>query len=422
MTISSRITVAFALAFIPLTVALAAPGNVTGITGAMENGKATVRWQKPAGETPVSYRIFYSRESILQNNGLYDDFEAVPGTQLEYIFQALPYPTQQLYVSVLAVDAAGEESPLFVEEVRITTSGSPAPTPGSSAAASSAQASSAAAPAPGIARMLSAKATSATGVVITFSENVVVDPANAASAFVIKDASGSLLPITRLVVLGKVVTLHTAPQVRSRVYRLEVGNSVSGRSAQGGILSVEKNSMLLMGHQTGIMASPSNQGASSSASMGPSLPTGADVQSLQLRAQAQGQTYVVEATWVNPAPNVREYRVSQTRDDGRTYGEPQIVAGTANGVRIAGIPGGSFGLLVQAIYNDGTMSHGILQLMDLPVKGGLQGTVVPGVNGTGKGGPLTSSGIAVTVPMLLSGAGVGFQIWRRKRQLGSVDA
>jgi hypothetical protein len=422
MKLSSRITVAFALAFIPLTVALAAPGNVTGISATMENGKVTVRWQKPAGAEPVSYRIFYSRESILQNNGLYDDFEAVPGSQTQYVFPALPYPTNQLYVSVLAVDAAGEESPLFAEEARVSLDGSPAPA--QSSRSSTAAASSAPAPiAPGVIRMLSARAVSATGVVITFSDSVVVNQAAAASAFTIRDASGSTLRIARLVIQGAEVTLHTVPQVRSRVYRLEAGAAVSGRNAQGGALQLEQSSVLFMGHQTGLAASLPVQGASSASSrgtMGPWLPTGAeDVRNLQLRAQAQGTMYVVEASWTAPSAAVREYRVSQTRDGGRTYSQSQTVAGTANGVKIAGIPAGSFGLLVQAVYPDGTVSRGTLQSLALPAKGGTQGSVVPPANGTGS---LPSSGIAVAFPLLLSGAGVGLQMWRRRRFTDSVEA
>lgn len=423
MKLSSRITAAFALALIPLTVALAAPGNVTGVSGALENGKVTVRWQKPAGAEPISYRIFYSRESILQNNGLYDDFEAVPGSQTQYVFPALPYPTSQLYVSVLAVDAAGEESPLFVEEARISMDGSPAPAQ-SSRSSAAATASSAPAPiAPGVIRMLSARAVSATGVVITFSDSVVVNQAAAASAFIIRDASGSTLRVARLVIQGTEVTLHTVPQVRNRVYRLEAGAAVSGRNAQGGTLQLEQGSVLFMGHQTGLATSLPVQGASSASSrgtMGPWLPAGAeDVRNLQLRAQAQGTMYTVEASWTAPSAAVREYRVSQTRDGGRTYSQSQTVAGTANGVKIAGIPAGSFGLLVQAVYPDGTVSRGTLQSLALPAKGGTQGSVVPPTNGTGS---LPSSGIAVAFPLLLSGAGVGLQIWRRKRFTDSVEA
>src|SRR6185436_240159 len=111
MTLSSRITVAFALALLPFAVALAAPGNVTGVKGELVNGKVHVTWTKPAGDEPVAYRLYYSRASILQQNGLYDDFEVIPAGTLDYTFASLPYEADSLYVSVLAVNAAGEESP-----------------------------------------------------------------------------------------------------------------------------------------------------------------------------------------------------------------------------------------------------------------------------------------------------------------------
>jgi hypothetical protein len=437
MKLSSRITVAFALAFIPLGIALAAPGNVTGIKGEAVNGKAHVSWQKPAGEEPVNYRIFYSRQSILQQNGLYDDFETVPAASLDYTFDALPYAADVLYVSVLAVSAKGEESPLFLEEARIqlTAAQTNIPSPGSSAMAqptpSSASFVSSAAPASGVIRMLSAKAISATGVLVTFSDTVSISPADAAQAFLIKDASGALLRVTRLVILGKEVTIHTVKQERSRVYRLEATDAIGGLGAQGTALKIDpqQSDVLFTGHETGLPYGSTvssfgfaSRASSSRASVaGPSFPQAVeDIRNLVLRGQDEGDSYRIEASWQAPnASGIREYKVSQSRDGGRTYGKSQTVPASANGLNIDEIPGGSFALQVQTVYTDGRLSRGVSQSITLPLKGipgkgkGTVGSIIEKPAQTG--GQLPSSGIALGLPVVLSGMGVGFQMWRRKR-------
>jgi hypothetical protein len=433
MKLSSRITVAFALAFIPLGIALAAPGNVTGIKGEFVNGKVHVSWQKPAGEEPTAYRIFYSRQSILQQNGLYDDFELAPATALDYTFDSLPYATDTLYVSVLAVNAKGEESPLFLEEARIVTGSSAVsqpssiPNPASSSTASVQQASSAMQlPTGGALRILSAKAISATGVLVTFSSTVQIDPAKAAQAFTLKDASGTTLRITRLVILGNEVTLNTVTQQRSRVYRLTASEDVKGKDAQGAamMMDAQQGDVLFTGHETGSISGPTMassmpsmaSSSRSSVAMGPSVPMGQEeVRSLTLRGQAQGATYQIDATWQPPlSGGVKEYRVSQTLDGGRTYGKAQTIPGSSNGAKIGSVPGGTFGLLVQIVFTNGATSRGAMQSITLPLKGTGNGTL-GSITQKPTGSHLPNSGVALSVPMLLSGAGVGMQMWRRKR-------
>jgi hypothetical protein len=427
MTLSSRFTIACVLALTPFAMAFAAPANVTGIQGSVRDGKAHVTWQQPAGTQPASYRLFYSRLSILQQNGLYDDFETVPGDTTEYTFASLPYVTDKLFVSVLAVDANGEESPLFMEEARIDLNGAAAvsstPTAQASSAAQSTQMVS------GTQQMLSAQADSATGVLITFSLDVQMDTRLAVDAFNIKDASGSVLRITKLVIQGKDVLLHTVPQQKGKVYRLHVSNIVKGTNAQGAVaeLAADQNDILFMGHETG-----STTGASSSAkaavssvassagqSSVASMPTEVgDVRSLNVRGQRQGNAYGIDVSWLPPSTqNIREYRISQTRDGGKTFDTPRTVPATTLGLKINGVPAGDYGILVQAVATDGTVSRGVMGTLRLPaITGGsnLGGSVIGDGKGKGKGKGLSDTGIATTLPILLSGAAAGWQLTRRK--------
>jgi hypothetical protein len=442
MKYSSRITVACALALIPFAVAVAAPGNVTGIEGELKDGKVHVSWIKPAGDEPVSYRVYYSRASILQENGLYDDFETVPATATEYTFPMLPYTTEALYVSVLAVNADGEESPLFLEETRIPIGNAPAQT-------ASSQASSAASPAPvqqpsgaGVIRLLSAKAVSATGVTLAFTNDVQIDLSKAASAFTVKDASGATLRVTRLVILGKEVTLHTVRQERGRVYRLEANPAiVKGKDAQGAAIALDpqQGTILFSGHPSGApFGSTTNSVIPPAQPMGPSLPSSAheDVRGLTLRGQATGGTYEVNATWQAPAASdIREYRVAQSRDHGKTFAQAYSLPASTNAVKIKNVTPGAFGLSVQVVYLDNQASRGVFSEITLgkasvtqpplPATNGQLGSIVDPADGKGKGTSLPSSGIALAIPAMLSGMGVGFQIWKRKNRAaeeGTMEA
>lgn len=426
MTLSSRFTIACVLALTPFAMAFAAPANVTGIQGSVRDGKAHVQWQQPAGEQPAMYRLFYSRLSILQQNGLYDDFETVPGDATEYTFESLPYVTDKLFVSVLAVDANGEESPLFVEEARIDLN-----TAGTASSAPAVQASSAAQSTQTVAgaqQMLSAAAQSATGVLVSFSLDVQMDTRLAADAFSIKDASGSVLRITKLVIQGKDVLLHTVPQQKGKVYRLHVSNIVKGKTAQGQATELDKdqNDILFMGHETGLTmgVSSSAQTVVSSAissvaqsSVASAMPSEiGDVRSLNVRGQRQGNAYSIDVTWLPPSTqNIREYRIAQTRDGGKTFDTPRTVPATTLGLKISGVPAGNYAVLVQAVGQDGTLSRGVMGTLRLPaISGGsnLGGNVIGGGKGKGKG--LSDTGIATTLPILLSGAAAGWQITRRK--------
>src|SRR3989344_4868941 len=118
MRLLARIAISISLLSWPLP-ALAAPSLVTGIQGTYENGQVRVRWEAPAEAGDIAaYRIYYSRASILQNGGEYEDFETVSGTRQEFILTDFP-KARALFLSVLAVDQNQEESPYFAEEAKV---------------------------------------------------------------------------------------------------------------------------------------------------------------------------------------------------------------------------------------------------------------------------------------------------------------
>lgn len=96
------------------------PANVTGLSARFEGGQVTVRWDEV--ENADTYRVYYGQKSILDNDGAYDDFMTTDGGDTELVLTDLP-PYQKIFIAVLAVNADGEESLSFVEEVQLDVVG-----------------------------------------------------------------------------------------------------------------------------------------------------------------------------------------------------------------------------------------------------------------------------------------------------------
>ncbi len=134
MNLRLRIAIALTGIALPIAALAAAPSAVSGLSGnAQPDGSIIIRWAALPDPTIVLYRLYYSAESILDSEGLYDDYEETEGPVSEFVFYNPPKQTS-LFVTVLAVNSSGEESEAFAEEVRVdipkkTTQPQPAPAP-----------------------------------------------------------------------------------------------------------------------------------------------------------------------------------------------------------------------------------------------------------------------------------------------------
>lgn len=396
MTLRMRLALGIVTLVLPATALAIPPDNVSGITAAASGNNVVVSWNKVTDQPISQYRVFYSHASILEQGGLYDDFENTDGSASSLTLQNVP-PVATLYVSVLAVNASGEESAAFVEEAKadLIPVGS-APTTSSQTASSVTNGQTL--------KLLSVQALSATGVLLTFSHVVDVPADNAADAFVIANGSGVTLRATRFVMKGTQVTIHTVPQERGVVYQVQVGSQVVGKGVDSKSVALEKNQvpMLFIGHKSG--------GAAGASAL-------SDVSNLRLRAQAQTHgTYTVQATWLPlPAGAATALLVYQTIDGGKTYSEPVQMPGTAGGVNIPNVTAGRFGLVVRSIGTDGTASKGVMQSIDLPGTKSptsvFQGsTIAPR---TPKTTGLPGSGPELTLALMLTGAVMGYRRMKR---------
>ena len=250
------------LLLLPVGVLAAAPSDVRGITAEAKSDGVHVKWLPVSGDI-ASYRIFYSHVSILDNNALYDEFVSTEKPVTEFVLQNLPQ-VSDLYITVLAVNSTGEESPLFEEEAHVTLS---AMKHDSSSSIGSAQSNSMSSSSARIAiespmlRAYLAKAVSSTGVLLTFSDPVVLTNQTARVAFTIKTGSGVVLSIYRIETNGTGVLLSTLPQVPNRAYRVHIDPSLRGSNGSAVLtMDPEQPDLLFMGTGGTMKMSSSSKG------------------------------------------------------------------------------------------------------------------------------------------------------------------
>ncbi len=220
----------------PLSALADAPPNVTQLSAHFENGQITVRWG--ALENIDTYRVYYGQKSILDSNGAYDDFVATSGKNSELILPDLP-PYPQVYVGVLAVNANGEESASFVEEVLIDATRDAMDW-------QAAQADAKGAPSPSrrereetTVGLLSAIPMSHTSVQLTFSAPVQVPADRAIEAFTVIDGQGNPLRLTRLTITGNTVTIITKTQSPVQNYTVQVSDLVTTDPLLGPVFPID---------------------------------------------------------------------------------------------------------------------------------------------------------------------------------------
>ena len=406
MTVLQRLSVSVLAALIPLSVIAQEVPNVTGIrASASADGKVAVQWNPVEGNIQ-KYRVFYSHASILEQGGVYDDYEDADGTATEHTLTNVP-PVPTLYVSVLAVGDNGVESPFFVEEATVDLG-----TPSGSQPTDSATSSVAPLPpSPTVAmdsstlQLLTAVSTSSTGVILAFTHPLSIPEQYKNTAFAIKSGSGVPLQVVRYRLDGPFAILDTGTQVPGRVYQITIHGSIAGKTPSGDLVPQEAGTapLLFTGLRTDLLVP--------------------DVQNLALSAKGRD----VEVAWTLPAATIRELQILQSTNGGRTYGTIARLEKTTKGVVIPGVSAGQLTVQVRVVGPDGAVSKGVQQTVSLngsiassskPTTGTASSASSkpkpkPTTPGT-KPGTLPSSGLGLATIVLLSGSATGVRFIRRK--------
>lgn len=409
---------------IPVATLAAPPSPVTGLSGVREaNGEVRIEWQPSQDSAVVRYRLYYSSESILESEGVYDDFEETEGTENTYVFTTPP-TTRALYVTVLAVNNMGEESDAFVEEVKVdlaksggtprletaSSSSSVAPwapvpqpqpeppvlmIPESSsleAQSSSAQASipTYAEPAKdGGVHLLLAEALSPIQVKLTFSDPVQIDAQSAPQAFAIQGPDGTPLRIVKLLLSEQIVVLDTEQQQKGLVYNVKLTEPIQG--INGEPLDATNRSAFFTGHDQGLDASTIMPQQPVVPVYDPMHP--ADVTGFSMRAAPEaGGTYTITATWQADISrgDIAHYVVKQSLDGGRVFGEPQMIPMDVAGVEFIGVQPGMFGISLQVMNVYGGTSAGVFDSVTLGNGAVLPPVIQGSVSSTAWQGPASA--------------------------------
>jgi len=359
---------------LPISSLAAAPGSVTGIdTEVLADRTIRITWSPVQEPDIAAYRIYMSRSSILENQGQYDDFESTEGPVTEYVLSDYDRTLPTIYLAVLAVNAAGEEGPFFVEEAKVvlppeessaSSLSSEVVPPPEAASSSSAESSEALPPEPpsppvpepaATLHLLAATAVSDTQVTLTFSDTPKLDPSTA-SSIIIRDPMGAALPIEQMTLDGPVLTLQTARQSADVVYEVRVSEPLMSETGLA-LDSIDRTSFFT-GHPTGI-APATGSGAAVTG------PDERDVVNFTLSSfPQQDGRFTVSARWefVGGAP--ASIVVRQSRDGGRTFGLPEMLPGPMEGVDVPDVSAQEYGLAVYTLDAQGVASRGVFQSID----------------------------------------------------------
>ena len=351
------------LSFVGNVMAEAAPSAVGGIAATANGSEITATWNSVTSDPIAYYRVYYSEISILENAGLFDDFETTEGNETTLTFTA-PLGVDTLYVTAIAVSENGLESELFLEEAHIEISSAPtAPTPTPAPVPTQA-------PAPTTTvipentsedvRLLKTEVVSPTEIITTFSAMVTVDQANAPKGLKIEGPSGDNLQIKSITINQKTITILTEPQTRGTVYNVQFSEPFEGKN--GSPLDASDRSALITGHSDGVEP-PVVAPVRAVDPMSP--PDITDVALVPHIQQNGAYTVTMEWTVDNTPGDLHGIVVYQTRD-GQTFGPPSLLPIDIGGVQLQDVTPGFFGLYIQTINVYGYVSPGVFQYASLP--------------------------------------------------------
>ena len=327
--------------------AQSAPPAVTGIEAVAQGNTVTVTWDAVTDDPIAYYRVYYSAKSILENDGLFDDFESTEANETSLTLSSPPN-TSNMYVSVIAVAESGLESEYFTEEAHAVLDGTSvpdvtAPTINQPTTNTSEL------------RLLKGEATSPTTIVVTFSTAVTVDPTRAPEGLSITTADGTALPIVKINILEETITITTQTQTRGTVYNVAFSEPFIG--TQGQPLDTTDRQVFVTGHSSGMQ--PTQAPAQNTQSL-------SDMQDVSMTSQMQSNGhFTVTAQWTpNTNPDLYGIIVYQTRD-GQTFGPPSLLPTNIRGVQLQNVTPGFFGLYIQAVTVSGQVSPGVFKYVNL---------------------------------------------------------
>ncbi|MDP7068923.1 MAG: hypothetical protein QF815_00205, partial [Candidatus Peribacteraceae bacterium] len=345
---------------------IASPPAVTGTEVSQVGDEASVTWDAVTSDPISYYRVYYSGESILDNDGVYDDFETTEADETSLKIMP-PSDIDTIFVAVIAVAESGLESEFFTDEASITIDRSdspveeddlpPLPEPIQYTTPPPAPVQTEEA---GPVRLMKGDVISPTEISIQFSSSLTVDSKSAPEGLQIEDANGEKLQITSITIDRNTVIIFTETQQRGAVYNVQFSEPFAGKNGEP--LDSNDRTVLVTGHANGNDAPPPPVVRA----VDPYAPP--DVTNITLVPEVQPNgAYSVKLEWeVDNSPgDLYGIVVYQTRD-GQTFGPPSLLPIDIGGLQMQDVTPGFIGLYIQTMNIYGSVSQGIFQYANLP--------------------------------------------------------
>ncbi len=407
-----RFAIGVAVVLMLTGTALAAPAAVSGIQALHQGDTIRIRWSPVEGAH--HYRVYWASQSILSNDGMIDDYEDTTGDETTLEMQAPPAGARPFY-SVMAVDADGTESEVFLEESQLTempavdapalaTEGEqiaeptpvaepePMPEPivepvappvaapteapvlAEPTASSSSEAASSLPTVPASVEIQNVTVPSNKQVKIRFSMPVRLESDAAMQTFKISDRSGKILRIFNALIVGAELTLSTEEHDTGALYRLNIaGEGLKG--ADGQSLDDSSRSTFFLGYGSDVAADVANPVANDAVA----IRTPQDISGLTATVLPDNAgKYTVQLNWRGQevSGGLGGFFVRQTFDGGVSLSESLPLPSDAAGVQIPGVSAGQFGAVVQTRNLHNFTSKGVFINVEVP-SGRVIGTVLP---------------------------------------------
>lgn len=396
----------FAALLVPAALHAQSPSAVTGITAtADENNRVTVTWNAPPEQNIAYYRVYFSSQSILDNGGVYDDFEATSGPQTTYTLSGQP-AWRTLYIAVLAVNDQGTEGEVFTEEaVAVLAQGeAPAMNPklqmlperprtepvqgATSSQASSTQTFNVISRSEkretqeeaqariqqireqvtglpsweerdleGALHLLLTDVLSSKQIRLLFSGAPTVEPERAPEAFSITDSNGSTLRIESILISGESITVNTETHAKDMMYQIKLSEPLRG--TDGSPLHATNRQGFFRGHADGKVKEAPARPAVPAPRTPEQIASPEGIRNLQLSTASHlDGTYIVKARWDvdNLYGDLLYYSFRQSRDGGVTFSDAELLPFSIDGVDIPGVTPGEYGLSIRVINSYGYAS------------------------------------------------------------------
>lgn len=392
----------------------APPSTVSRVTVAAQVDAVLVSWDPVTDPDGIDYyTIYYSHASILKGNGKFEDFEKTNDASTSFTLRDLIQrgfkPGDSVFVTVLATDRSGAQSPSFTTEASATLPGGGSiPPPSPSVPPPSAGPT-----------LLRAVSEGATRVILYFSEEVVFPDQGASTLSIRDDVTQQVLPLLSVSIEGARAILATAGQTARARYIVTVTDVV--KSKGGTPILPPGNSVAFIAREEAMPSTPPPPLPPTSPS--PPAPPGApatpppppppsfalpptpsrdttppeDPTDLNLRKTLQmNGHYTVAVSWresVNSAKDFAQYALYESRDDGKTFAGPVAVAATIVSAKLTDVAPGILTVKVTARDATGNESPGIVRSIVLP-----------------------DTGPEFVLLLSLVGAGVGTALRRRRRR------